>query len=103
MAATGISSALLFFFQKNPNRSVTIDELVEAFPSYERHALMNNVRNLRTTEAGKAIRSVKSGVWELVTGNGSVNAVTFTVLKETEDTYILEDEAGNLYKAVLIG
>ena len=101
--AVGIGTALLHFFQENPNRAVTIDELMKAFPQWDRHQLLSAVSNTRKTNVGSVIEVLGTGVWKLPNENTESDKMTFSVLKATDSQLVLEDANGDIWRAEFVG
>lgn len=107
MANKGISNRLLEYMQSKEGKLVTVEELVKALPDLERTQILSNMNNLMSSALGQHVKREKMGVYRFdsraVFEPDGQRQVTFTVLKETEDKYILVDEHGDVYSATLVG
>ena len=107
MANKGISNRLLEYMQSKEGKLVTVEELVKALPDLERTQILSNMNNLMSSALGRHIRREKMGVYRFdsrsVSEVDGQRVLTFTVVKETDDKYILVDEHGDVYSATLIG
>ena len=102
--AQGITLALLQYMQDNPNRVVVIQDLIDALENYSDTQLIKGMWHIIKSDMLPGLEKVAQGVWRYIPGefNGRPS-VTFEVLKETEDSYVLMDSQGDVYKAVMLG
>jgi hypothetical protein len=114
--ASGISTALLTYFQDRPDRVITIDQLMKDL-KLSRTQASGNVYNLRSKKAGQDIELLQQGMWrynstkkaeEVRPAPGhkvhEVESKTFDILKTTPDGkhMVGTDDEGNIYKISLL-
>lgn len=101
--ASGVSTALLDYFQERPGEVITIDKVVKAFPQWERRQLMSGIYNLSKSDAGKNIEPLQQGVWRLVTESRGKEHMQFEIVKTATTHMIGLDDEGNVYKITQLG
>lgn len=108
MPYKGVSTQVIKYLQENPNRPVTIEELVEKLPELQRHQIISAASHL-VSSGTVPVERVKIGLYRYSTelpakpDPAGQREITFTVVKETDEKFILVDEVGDVYSATLIG
>jgi hypothetical protein len=111
--ASGISTALLTYFQEHADKVVTVDQLMKQF-NLERTQASSNVYNLR--KKVKNIEHLAQGMWRYVSepikkdeeirpaSGYEPESRTFDILKTTPDGkhMVGTDDEGNIYKISLL-
>jgi hypothetical protein len=80
--------------------------MMKAFPQWTRDQLMRGV--YQTRKQFPEIERLQEGVWRFVNTSEAASAVdegcfTVKLVKEREDGMIVVDEAGDVYKMILLG
>lgn len=102
--AVGLQPALIYYFQQNANRRVTVQELVDNLEQFDDRQLMQGMWHLLKKETLPGLQQVGNRIWQFTPGTveGKV-LITFEVLKGTDTGWLVTDDEQNVYRVELLG
>lgn len=96
----GAKRDVMHYLKEHTNQVITLQDLMQALPQWEDRQLLNTMNGLLKTYEG--LTKQATGVWKHVENDGQ-DKKTFTILKETDEYYLLMDDEGHVYRAVYLG
>jgi hypothetical protein len=103
--AKGLTPALLQFLEERANVTVYVEPMAAVLPYTERQ-ITQGMWHIMKKEQLPGLEKIAHGVWRYSPEKSAAISdrltVTFEVLKETDDAYVLMDDMGNVYKAVML-